>query len=49
MFLNKFKKPIHNYPKNVARPNYSIPPFKLNKSKYRIATDTKKAAQDQYL
>ena len=36
-FLNKFKKPTHNYPTNFARTNYSIPPFKLNKSKYRIS------------
>ena len=35
-FLNKFKKPTHNYPANFATTNYSIPPFKLNKSKYRI-------------
>ena len=37
IFLNKFKKPTHNYPTNFARTNYSIPPFKLNKSKYRIS------------
>ena len=36
IFLNKFKKPTHNYPTNFARTNYSIPPFKLNKLKYRI-------------
>ena len=29
IFLNKFKKPTHNYPTNFARTNYSIPPFKL--------------------
>ena len=37
IFLNKFKKPTHNYPTNFARTNHSIPPFKLNKSKYRIS------------
>ena len=37
IFFNKFKKPTHNYPTNFARTNYSIPPFKLNKSKYRIS------------
>ena len=35
--LNKFKKPTHNYPTNFTRTNYSIPPFKLNKSIYRIS------------
>ena len=37
IFLNKFKKLTHNYPTNFARTNYSIPPFKLDKSKYRIS------------
>ena len=37
IFLNKFKKPTHNYTTNFAGTNYSIPPFKLNKSKYRIS------------
>ena len=37
IFFNKFKKPTHNYPTNFARTNYSIPPFKLNKTKYRIS------------
>ena len=37
IFLNKFKRPTHNYPTNFARTNYSIPPFKLNKSKYQIS------------
>ena len=37
IFLNKFKKPTHIYPTNFARTNCSIPPFKLNKSKYRIS------------
>ena len=37
IFLNKFKKPTCNYPSNFARTNNSIPPFKLNKSKYRIS------------
>ena len=37
IFLNKFKKPTHNYPTNFAGTNYCIPPFKLNKSKYRIS------------
>ena len=55
-FLNKFKIPTNNYPTNFARTNYSIPPFKLNKSKYRISiqgptlwknilTDTEKKQQ----
>ena len=35
--LNKFKKATHSYPTNLPRTNYSIPPFKLNKSKYRIS------------
>ena len=37
IFLNKFKKPTQNCPTNFARTNYSTPPFKLNKSKYRIS------------
>ena len=37
IFFNKFKKPTHNYPTNFAGTNYSIPPFKLNKSKHRIS------------
>ena len=37
IFWNKFKKPTHNYPTKLARANYSIPPFDLNKSKYRIS------------
>ena len=37
IFLNKFKKPTHNYPTSFARTNYSMPNFKLNKSKYRIS------------
>ena len=37
IFLNKLKKPTHNYPTIVVRTNYSIPPFKLNKSKYKIS------------
>ena len=56
IFMNKFKKPIHNYPTNFARTNYSITPFKLNKSKFRISirgptlwknisTDTEKKQQ----
>ena len=61
IFLNKFKNPTRNYPTNFARTNYSIPLFKLNRSKYRIAirgptlwknipTDTeKKPTKDQYL
>ena len=36
IFLNKFKKPTHNYPTSFARTNY-MPNFKLNKSKYRIS------------
>ena len=36
-FLNKFKKPTHNYPTNFARTNYNLPLLKLNKSKYRIS------------
>ena len=37
IFWNKFKKPTHNYPTKFTRANYSIPPFDLNKSKYRIS------------
>ena len=37
IFLDKFKKATRNYWTNFARNNYSIPPFKLNKSKYRIS------------
>ena len=37
IFLNKFKKPTHNYLTNFAKTNYSIPPFKLNKYKDRIS------------
>ena len=37
IFLNKFKKPTHNYPTNFARTNYNMLPFKLNKLKYRIS------------
>ena len=37
IFLNKFKKPSHNYPTNFARTNCSISPFKLNKSKHQIS------------
>ena len=53
IFLNKFKKPNHNHPTNFTRTDYSIPHFKLKKSKYRtsirgptlwkyISTDTEK-------
>ena len=28
IFLNKFKKPTHNYPTNFARTDYSKPSFK---------------------
>ena len=56
IFLNKFKKPTHSYRTNFAGTNYSIPPFKLNKCKYRISirgptlwknipTDTEKKQQ----
>ena len=56
IFLNLFKKPTDNYLTNLARTNYSIPPFKLNESKYRISirgptlrknilTDTEKKQQ----
>ena len=37
IFLNKFRKPTHNYPTNFAGTNYSILTLKLNKSKYRIS------------
>ena len=37
IFLNKFQKLSHNYPTNSVITNYSIPPFKLNKSKYLIS------------
>ena len=60
IFLNKFKKPTHNYPTNFARTNYSIPPFKLNTSKCPISirgptlwknnpTDTEKKQQKSYI
>ena len=39
IFLNKFRKPTHNYPRNFARTNYSRPPFKLNKSKYQFQSE----------
>ena len=35
IFLHKFKKPTHNFLTNFARS--WLPPFKLNKSKYRIS------------
>ena len=37
IFKNKFCKPTHEYPKNFSTSNYSIPPFKLSKSKYKIS------------
>ena len=37
MFQNKFHKPIHRYPTNFSTSKYSVPPFKLSKSKYRIS------------
>ena len=37
IFLNRFKKPSHNYSTNFTRTNYSIPFFKLNKSIYQIS------------
>ena len=37
IFQNKFSKPTHKYPTNFSTSNYSIPPFKLSKSKYRIS------------
>ena len=37
LFQNKFPKPTHKYPTKFPAPNYSIPPFKLSKSKYRIS------------
>ena len=37
IFLNKFKRPNHDYPTNFTRTNYSILPVKLNKSKYQIS------------
>ena len=37
IFLKKFKKLTLSYPTHFARTNYSIPPFKLNKTKYRIS------------
>ena len=37
IFLNSLKKPNHNYLTNFARTNYSIPHFKLNKSKFRTS------------
>ena len=37
IFQNKFLKPPHKYPTNFSTSNYSIPPFKLGKSKYIIS------------
>ena len=37
IFQNKFQKPTHKYPTNFSTSNYSIPPFRLSKSKYRIS------------
>ena len=37
LFQNKFHKPNHKYPTNFSTSNYSIPPFKLSKSIYRIS------------
>ena len=37
IFLKKLKKLTLSYPTHFARTNYSIPPFKLNKTKYRIS------------
>ena len=37
IFLNKLKKPTHNYSTDFARTNYSILLFRLNKSKYRLS------------
>ena len=37
IFQNKFRKPTHKYPTNFSTLNYSISPFKLSKSKYRIS------------
>ena len=37
IFENKFRKPTHKYPTNSSTSNYSIPPFKLSKPKYRIS------------
>ena len=37
IFQNKFRKPAHKYPTNFSTSSYSIPPFKLSKSKYRIS------------
>ena len=40
IFQNKFRKPAHKYPTNFSTLNYSIPPFKLSKSTYRISIET---------
>ena len=37
IFQNKFRKQTHKYLTNFSTSNYSIPPFKLSKSKYRIS------------
>ena len=37
IFQKKFHKPTHMYDINFSTSNYSIPPFKLSKSKYRIS------------
>ena len=36
IFQKKFCKPTHKYPASFSTFNYSIPPFKLSKSKNRI-------------
>ena len=36
MFQNRFRKRTRKYPTNLSTFNYSVPPFKLSKSKYRI-------------
>ena len=38
IFKNKFCKPIHEYPTIFSTFTYSIPLFKLSKSKHRIST-----------
>ena len=37
IFQKKFSKLTHKHPTNSSTSNYSIPPFKLCKSEYRIS------------
>ena len=37
IFLTKFCKPSHAYPKNILAHNFLVPTLKLKKSKYRVS------------